>query len=205
MNERDDNLAVGGAQPCDCADVAAYLDGELGAADESIFEAHLSECPPCASALAAQRRLLNLLDAAFGRAQRHGQGGVALPADFARVVTARAQSDMTRVRGRSEKWLAALLSLSLAAVAFALLGRGGWDDVLSPLSAAARSLAAVSRLASHSAAEAVAGAALLLRGLGGYLAQAEPANAPLALAAFACALLLLLRLIAKYHRAELPD
>ncbi|HVG28925.1 MAG TPA: zf-HC2 domain-containing protein, partial [Pyrinomonadaceae bacterium] len=84
----------GARPPCGCTDVAAYLDGELSVAESSSFEEHLLACAPCAAALSEQRRLLCLLDAAFARAQKK----VELPEDFARVVKARAQTDMTSVR-----------------------------------------------------------------------------------------------------------
>jgi anti-sigma factor RsiW len=202
MDERGDKLTANGERPCDCSDVAAYLDGELGVAESSSFETHLKSCAACAEALAEQQRLLRLLEAAFSRAQKR----VALPADFTRIVTARAQSDMTCVRRRSEKRRALLLALALASTAFALLGTQIWGELLSPLGAVARALSAASAMMLHSFTEAASGMGLLLRGLGGYLLQAEASGArAFVLVALASAVLLLLRLITKYHRAGLPD
>jgi len=204
MDGGGDKLTATAAPACGSADSAApYLDGELTAAESSAFESHLKSCGACSSALSEQRRLLGLIDAALTGSQK----AVVLPKDFARVVTARAQSDMTPVRGASEKRLAALLVLSLAAAAFVLIGAGGWKELLTPAAAVARGLAAAAEMALHSVGEAAAGAALLLRGVGGFFMQARPDGATrfVALAALACAVLLLLRLITKYHRTVRPN
>lgn len=192
------------ATACVWADaVAAYLDGELAGGESFAFESHLETCGACPSALAEQRRLSGLITAAISGPHE----AVALPADFARVVTARAQSDMTSVRGAREKRRAALLVLALAAVASALIGAGGWNELLGPAAAVARGLAAAADIVLRSIAELAAGALLLLRGLGGFLLEAQPGRATrlLTAAALACAVLLLLRLITKYHRTVSPD
>ena len=206
MNETDDNLtaaAVAGSACERAGAVAAYLDGELTAAESSAFESHLKACGACPAALTEQRRLLGLIDAAISGPQKV----VVLPEDFARVVTARAQSDMTSVRGASETRRAALLVLALAAAAFALIGAGGWNELFTRAAHTARGLAAAVGMALRSVGEAAAGAALLLRGVGGFLVQAQPGGAARLLyaAALACAVLLLLRLIAKYHRTIRTD
>jgi hypothetical protein len=195
----DDNAAP----PCECSDVAAYLDGELGVAESASFESHLKSCAPCAAALAEQQRLLIMLDAAFGRApHRHVEG----PADFPRVGTARAQSDMTRVRRRSEKGRALALASALGAVAFALLGASFWGDLVSLARPTAHAASALSDMTLHATGSAASGTRVVLRGFGGYLLQSGPSGAhAFVYVALACAVLLLLRLIGKYHRAGLSD
>ena len=202
MGTGDDKPAAGVA--CESGgSVAAYVDGELTAAESSAFESHLKCCGACWSTLAEQRRLLGLIDAVVTGSQK----AVALPEDFARTVTARAQSDMTAVRGAPEKRRAALFAVALAVVAFALIGAGGWSDLLTPAAAVLRGLAAAVEMALHSVAEAASGALLLLQGLGRFFTQARPDGLTclLAVLALACAVLLLLRLITKYHRAVRPD
>jgi len=191
------------ARPCDCSDVAAYLDGELGVAESASFESHLKACAPCAAALAEQQRLLCLLDAAFSRAQhRH----VEVPADFTRVAVARAQNDMTRVRRRSEKGRALALCLALSAVAFALLGAGFWGEIVALARPPAHAASALSDMTLHATTSAASGTRVLLRGFGGYLLQSGPPGAhALVYAALACAVLLLLRLVTKYRRMYRPD
>lgn len=199
---KDMAAAIGDSdRPCACADVAAYLDGELSVAESSTFEAHLASCRFCARALAEQRRLLCLLDAAFARAQRK----VELPADFVRVVKARAQTDMTCVRRRSEKRRAAVVCLALAALAAALLGGRVFGEGLTPLRAAAGALASVLDMALHTASEAFAGGLVILRGLGRHFAGEPRGIGAGAVLVLACALAALLRLISNYHRERLPD
>lgn len=204
MDEKGDKLTDDGARvTCECSDVAAYLDGELGVAESASFESHLKACAPCAGALAEQQRLLCLLDAAFSRApHRH----VEVPADFTRVVKARAQSDMTRVRRRSEKGRALALASALAVVAFALLGAGFWGELASLALPAAHAASALSDMTLHATGSAASGTRVVLRGFGGYVLQSGPSGAhAFVYVALAVAVLLLLRLIGKYHRAGLPD
>ena len=205
MSETGDKLTGLAAQGlCGRADVAAaYLEGELTAPETTAFESHLKSCGACPAVLSEQRRLLGLIDAAATGSHE----AVALPADFTRVVTARAQSDMSSVRRGPERRRAALLAFALAAAAFSLIGAGVWVELLTPTAAAARGLAAAAEMALRSVGAAAAGAALLLRGLGNFFTQARPdaSTRLLSAAVLACAVLLLLRLIVKYHRATQPD
>jgi anti-sigma factor RsiW len=186
---------------CGCTDVAAYLDGELSVAESSTFEEHLLACAPCARALSEQRRLLCLLDAAFARAQKK----VELPEDFARVVKARAQTDMTSVRRSGERRRAALLCLALAALALALLGVRAVGEGLLPLRAAVGAALSILDMIFHTVAEGFAGAALILRSAGRFVAT-EPGGVRASLfVALALSVFALLRLINKYHRERLPD
>lgn len=185
-----------------CLDVAAYLDGELDAAQGARFEQHTKHCAPCATALREQRRLLCVIDAAFGDAQRQLQ----LPANFTQVVKARAQSDMSSVRHRSERRRALVLCAGLAALSFALLGWQAWDALFSPLRAVAGVLKMMLDMAAHVVGEAVAGIALVLRVLGGQLLEEPSAFRTALYVALALAVFLLFRLIGSYHRTpRLPD
>jgi anti-sigma factor RsiW len=191
-----------GARPsCDCTDVAAYLDGELSVAESSSFEDHLRACAPCAGALSEQRRLLCILDAAFARAQKK----VELPEDFARVVKARAQTDMTSVRRVGERRRAALLCLALAALALALLGVRAIGEGLLPLRAAFGAGLSILDMIFHTAAEGFAGAALILRSAGRFVATESGGVRASFFVALALAVFALLRLINNYHRERLPD
>jgi len=185
-----------------CLDVAAYLDGELDSHDDTRFEQHAKTCGSCATALREQRRLLCVLDVAFGDA--HGQ--LQLPANFTEVVKARAQSDMSSVRRRSERGRAALLCAGLAALSFALLGWQAWDAMFAPLRAVAGVVATMSDMAANAIGEVFAGIALMLRVLGGQLLNEPGALSAGTYIILALAVVLLLRLIGSYHRTpRLPD
>ncbi len=185
-----------------CLDVAAYLDGELDGGAAARFEQHTKTCAPCAVALNEQRRLLCVLDAAFGESQKQLQ----LPANFTQVVKARAQSDMSSVRHRSERKRAVLVSAGLAALSFALLGWQAWDKLFAPLSAVAGIAATLFDMAANAVGEAAAGLALTLRVLGGQWLEEPGAASVGAYIVFAVAVALLFRLIFSYHRTpRLPD
>src|SRR6267142_439926 len=100
---------------CQIEQIAAYLDGELDDALGSRFEAHIRECSTCGAELIEQRRLLCALDSVLSRGSE-----LPLPTNFARIVAARAESDMSGVRERCEHGRALRLCLILAAASFAL-------------------------------------------------------------------------------------
>jgi anti-sigma factor RsiW len=208
----NDQLSIGEALNIDangatdafnaCLDVAAYLDGELDAPAAARFEQHTKICASCATALREQRRLLCVLDAAFGDAQQQIQ----LPANFTQVVKAHAQSDMRSVRQRSERRRAFMLCAGLAALSFALLGWRAWDELFSPLRAVAGALTTMLDMAAHAIGEAFAGIALMLRVLGGQLLNEPSAFRTATYIILALAIVLLFRLIGNYHRTpRLPD
>jgi anti-sigma factor RsiW len=185
-----------------CLDVAAYLDGELDGVAGARFEQHTKICASCATALREQRRLLCVLDAAFGGAEQRLQ----LPANFTEVVKARAQSDMSSVRHRSERKRAVVVSIGLAALSFALLGWQAWDELFAPLGVVAGVAATVLDMAANAVGEAAAGVALTLRVLGGQMLEEPGAGSVGTYVTLALAVALLFRLIVVYHRTpRLPD
>jgi anti-sigma factor RsiW len=186
-----------------CLDVAAYLDGELDEGAGARFEQHTKTCAPCATALAEQRRLLCVLDAAFGDAQKRIQ----LPSNFTEIVKARAQSDMSSVRNHSERKRAALLTAGLAALSFALLGWQAWNELFAPVRVAAGVAETLLDMAANAVGEAASGVALTLRVLGGQMLEEPGAGSSVGTyIIFALIVALLFRLIVSYHRApHLPD
>jgi hypothetical protein len=189
-------------RPHACLDVAAYLDGELDASDGTRFEQHTKTCGSCATALREQRRLLCVLDAAFGDSQQQLQ----LPANFTQVVKARAQSDMSSVRHRAERRRAFILCAGLAALSFALLGWQAWDELFAPLRAVAGVIETMFHMAANAVGEVIAGIALMLRVLGGQLLNEPGTFRTATYVILALAVVLLFRLIGNYHRTpKLPD
>lgn len=189
-------------KPNACLDVAAYLDGELDAAQGTRFEQHTKTCASCATALREQRRLLCVLDAAFGDARQQ----IELPKNFTQIVKARAQSDMSSVRHRGERRRAFALCAGLAALSFALLGWQAWDELFAPLRGIAGVLVTMFDMVAHTVGEAVSGVALMLRVLGGQLLNEPSAFRTATYIILALAVVLLFRLIGNYHRTpRLPD
>ena len=174
--------------------VAAYLDRELDASASAGFEAHAAACAACAALLLEQRRLLCLLDAAFDETFEQR---VPLPPDFTRAVKARAQTDMSGVRERVEGVRAVKICAALSALSLAILGVAAFGPILN----AARAAGSFLGVAGRTAADAGAGAGVIL-GAGGGLSVAATL---ILLAVCVGALLLLLRLISSYHRAGAGD
>jgi anti-sigma factor RsiW len=106
---------------CSIADtasqIAAYLDGQLDELASAQFDAHLETCQHCRIELNAQRQFLCELDSALATPKE-----LEIPKDFARVVSARAASDMRGVRQTNERRRALLVCVTLMTTAFALLG-----------------------------------------------------------------------------------
>ena len=97
--------------------IAAYIDGDLESSVRVSLEQHLLECEACKSELRNQRLFACELDSLFAE-----PAVVPVPRDFARVVAAKAASDMSGARTRTEHKRAFRYCLILAFFSFALLG-----------------------------------------------------------------------------------
>ncbi|MBD0369258.1 MAG: zf-HC2 domain-containing protein [Pyrinomonadaceae bacterium] len=187
-----DNMA------CLSAEVAAYLDGELRSGALEAFEEHVKECRSCARKLEEQRRLLCTLDMAFS-----DEKTLMLPADFARVVTAHAQTDMSGVRDFKERGRALRLSVALALISFALLGSAALtDSVLEPVRAFGRLAGAGLGILWRAIYALGAGLTVVVRITGRFIFESHAALGLFSYLILGAALLLLLRLIRSYHRAR---
>jgi hypothetical protein len=187
---------------CRSEEVAAYLDGEMDASAAALFELHLKDCACCTSALREQRRLLCTLDFALGVDE---QSDIRLPVNFAQIVTAHAQSDLSSLRReRAEHKRAFRLCLMLAVASFALLGGAAWSDsVLKPLGLLIRGAGTILGFMGRAVYDFGAGLAVIARAVGGHTIFESNALAALVFLFLAVALVLLPRLIGNYHRARI--
>ena len=185
------------SEKCQLEDVAAYLDGELSEAGVNCFEDHLRSCLDCANELRAQRQLLCTLDVAF-----NGNRSFQLPHDFTRIVTARAESDLSGMRNKHERRRALKLCAVLALVSFALLGAAARTVVFDPLSTLFRISRTVLQLAWQAASEAVMSATVLMRVIVRAVLLDQNGLGLLMLVAFLIAISVLPFLLVKYHRAQ---
>lgn len=185
---------------CRSEEIAAYLDGELEDAARAQFEQHSLECASCREQLREQKRLLCTLDFALG----HDSALPVLPVDFARVVAAHAQSDMSGVRSRDEHKLAFWLCVMLASAAATLLiGAAALSEsVIAPLRAVAKPLVMLIGIFWHTIYNAGAGLVVISRVSGHLLFESRPLGMVGSLM-LVSALALLPRLIINYHRARI--
>lgn len=192
MTEAPDNLV------CGSEEIVAYLDGELDAHALARFERHLGDCADCAAALAAERQLFRELDSALSIEPR-----LEMPKNFAQVVAARAQADLSGVRHATERRRALRLCAVLAFAAFALTGGAALTEgVLAPLKAVWKFGAALAGFLGHALYDAGAGFAVISRGVGGRLLFGSRGAGVVVLLLLVLALLMLRRLITGYHRAR---
>ena len=186
---------------CRSEEIAAYVDGELDARACALFEEHVAECSNCAEELKVQQCILRELDSALAE-----DVFVEMPGNFAEVVAARAQSDLSGVRERGERRRALRLCVVLAALAVALLGTAAVSEsVLAPLRAAWRCSVAIFTFLGHALYDLGAGLAVISRGLGSHLLSESRGLRLLLVLLFVTALFMLRRLIAGYHRARTID
>jgi hypothetical protein len=185
---------------CRNVEVAAYLDGELRDGALLAFEEHLRECRSCSEKLEEQRRLLCTLDMAFGE-----EKALTLPVDFARVVTAHAQTDMSGVRDKGERGRAFRLCLALTLFSFALLGSAALtDSVLEPVRVFGRLAGASFGIVWRAIYDAGTGLVVIMRIVGRFAFESHSLGL-LSYLVLAAALVLLLRLIRSYHRAQAAE
>ncbi|HKR02254.1 MAG TPA: zf-HC2 domain-containing protein [Pyrinomonadaceae bacterium] len=187
---------------CRTEDLAAYLEGELDVSACARLELHLQDCPRCVADLEVERRLLVELEFALA-----DEPHLELPKNFAAIVAARAQSDMSGVRDSAERRRALRLCAVLAAISFALLGGATLSEsVLAPLRGIWKAGTALFGFLGHVLYDAGAGVAVISRGVGGHLLSQSPRGLSLAvLILLALALFMLPRLIVRYHRARIVE
>ena len=181
---------------CQLEDVAAYLDGELSTGGLERFEQHVKECVTCAKELRAQRQLLCTLDVAFNDSRTFD-----LPKNFARVVTASAENDLSMIRHWRERKRALQLCLGLGLVSFGLLGAATRTIVFDPLRSGFRTARVLFDLLFRALSDAGSSAAVLVRMVG----RSQPASLWLLTLGFVVSLFFLTLLIIRYRRAQIIE
>jgi anti-sigma factor RsiW len=174
--------------------IAAYVDGELDENLTMLFEDHLESCASCRAELRAHRLFVCELDAALT-----DSGAIPVPAEFSRMVAARASTDMRGVRTCSEHRKALGISIILALGAFALLGATARDSVFRVAGKFVATCFSVASFVSTAVYEAIAGLAVIFRVLSRKIIVESGSLGPV-LVLLAVAILVLSRLISHYHR-----
>jgi len=187
---------------CQSEEIVAYLDGELDARSLARLEQHFEDCPVCAAELRAQQSLHRELSFAL-----MDEPMLELPKNFAQVVAARAQSDMSGVRAPRERRRALRLCGLLAVVSFILLGGTALREaVFAPLRAIWKVGVALFSFLGHALYDAGASLAVISRGLTSRLFLHSPRGMGLlVLLLLALAFFTLARLIVRYHRTRIIE
>ena len=180
---------------CQTGVIVAYIEGDLDQFEQAKLEDHLRECEQCSSELQTQRLLLAELDTFLASAPP-----LPVPRNFARVVAANAESDMSGARASTERKRALRFCLVLVLAAFALLGATTRSSVLDNIRLVGSQILGVLGLLWMALRDAALGLIVILRVLTQGLL---PDSYLVALTGFlflAFALILLSLLISSYHR-----
>lgn len=178
---------------CDEKVIAAYIDGELESAHRLLVERHLDDCDDCRGELQAHQLFVCELDSVLTHSD------VAVPADFSRVVAARATSDMRGIRSASENKKALLFCLLLAVTALGLLSDTSRAAAFKAAREITRTLGSTLSVLWSVFYDMVASVTVISRVVSRKLIV-ESNSLGLLLVLFALAIFLLSRMIVSYHR-----
>ncbi len=183
------------AKNCRRAEIGAYLDGELMAHEELLLEAHVAACKDCMTELNLQKQILRALDFSFDR-----QTEIELPRDFAKIVAARAESGVSGLRSKEERFRALFLCAALFLIV--LIGLGAeTKNVLSNFGKFGEQLAAITVFTTHLIFNLAIGTAVVLRSFGEqFIFRSEISLAAVA-GLFMLSAVMLSRLIFQFNRS----
>ena len=142
---------------CPREEIGAFLDGELSADQEAVFETHIASCPDCREELNLQRSFLIALNGSLEE-----NADIQIPKDFTRNIISRAESDLSGIRSRSERVVALSIAGILILMAAAALG-GEFSSVIRPARAAIEKLSGLCEVVGHISYRFVFGTMAVLR------------------------------------------
>ena len=146
-------------QICPREEISLYLDGELSANDEILLEKHLTDCEACLAELNSQKQMLSALNFAFDK-----QAEIELPKDFTKIVVAKAESGVSGLRSKEERFRA--LFLCLALFLLLILGFGLENEkIFSTLTSFFNQVVAIAGFIVHFTYDISIGIAVILRSL----------------------------------------
>lgn len=162
---------------CPRTEIAAYLDGELSSREELDLEMHFAVCKKCAGEFNEQKKLLRALDFALDE-----KTDFKLPENFTRSVVVKAESNISGLRRREERFRA--LFLCAALFLLIILGLGSETEaVFLTFAIFIEQIWAVGSFAAHLIYDIAVALTAILRLIGGHLIS-NPLFAFLALVVF---------------------
>jgi anti-sigma factor RsiW len=180
-------------EDCQPVIIAPYVEGELDPAAVHWLEQHLKDCAECTEELRFQRLMVTELDSTFSVPP-----DLEVPRDFARIVAAQAESDMSGARTGPERKKALQLILLLGLTSFALLGTTAVGSLIAAAQLPSAKIVFVTSLLAKALYDAGAGLSVMLRVAGGALLA--DAFSVLVFLLLLLAVLILTILISAYHR-----
>jgi anti-sigma factor RsiW len=180
---------------CPRFEIAAYIDGELLPRDELRLEAHVAGCKDCLAELNLQKQMLSVLD--FGLRDKTE---IELPKNFAKVVAVRAESRVSGLRSKEERFRALFLCVFLFLII--LIGLGSEIEiVLAAFGKIGEKMLAVVGFAWHLAFDLAIGTTVILRSLSGQFVFNSVQSFVVIACLFTVSAILLSRQISRYKQS----
>ena len=183
---------------CESNLIAAYVDGELDRDLAQRFEEHLQTCEPCRVELRLHRLFICELDATLTETE------MPMPRDFSRIIATRASTDMRGVRTGAENRKALGICMILALIGFALLGATARETIFLVAGRFVTTVIGLVGFAATAIYETVAGLAVVFRVLSRKIIVESGSLGPM-IVVLAVAIVLLTRLLSKYHRTSATE
>ena len=183
---------------CESNLIAAYVDGELDGDLAQRFEEHLQTCEPCRVELRLHRLFICELDATLTETE------MPMPRDFSRIIATRASTDMRGVRTGAENRKALGICMILALIGFALLGATARETIFLVAGRFVTTFIGLVGFAATAIYETVAGLAVIFRVLSRKIIVESGSLGPM-IVVLAVAIVLLTRLLSKYHRTSATE
>ena len=181
---------------CPQNEIAAYIDGELSASAEMNLEKHFTVCADCLKEFNEQKKLLNALDFALDE-----KAEIVLPKNFTKHIIVHAESNVSGLRQREERYRA----LYLCAILFLLIIAGLGSETEAVFSASTlfvEQIFAVAGYTVHLIFDIAVALTTILRMISGQIIF-SPIFAILAFAVFLISLIYLsTRLLALFDRSK---
>lgn len=179
---------------CDERLIAAYIDGELDSDTRSWLEEHLGHCRNCQDELQAHRLFICELDSVLTQ-----PAVVDVPQDFSRLVAVRARSDMSGLRSSSENKKALAFCVILGVTALALTNHSSRIATITTARQTWGKVVGTLGVLWTAFYDLVASVLVIFRVLSRKLIV-DSSSLGLLLVLLALAILLLSRMISRYHR-----
>ena len=145
---------------CPSGEISSYIDGELSPVRELELERHFLSCETCLAELNLQKKFLIALDHAL-----EGEEEIALPVNFTKVVVANAESRVSGLRRRSERYNAFFVCAGLFLIIIFALGASGTNTALDGFFVVVEKLVAVGGFVVHLIYDIAVGAVVIIRSL----------------------------------------
>ena len=180
---------------CPRFEIAAYIDGELAPDEELALEAHVAICKECLAELNLQKQLLCALDISLEK-----QPEIELPENFAKVIAVRAESGVSGLRSKEERFRALFLSVALLLIVLVGLGADG-GHVFASIRKIGEQAFIILGFIGHLIFNLAVGTTIILRTLGGQFVFNSTSAFILGAFLFVLAALVLSRLISRFNRS----